>query len=165
MASRHRSRERALQVLYQWDMRRMPAAQGALASRAGREAPGEPEDFSVQDAFDGFYSSLSVDEGGQPGVRDPFMEELVFGAVRTIEDLDELIAARSDNWRLDRMPAVDRNILRLAVYEMTFASTPAAVVIDEALELAQRYSGENSVKFVNGVLDAIRKAAENDPGA
>lgn len=143
----------------------MPAAQGAMAPRSGPEEACEPEDFGVQDAIDSIYSPLSAEENEPPTEPDPFMEDLVFGAAREVEELDAMIAEHSQNWRLDRMPAVDRNILRLAVYEMTFASTPPAVVIDEALELAQRYSGENSVKFVNGVLDAIRKAAEPDPGA
>ena len=64
---------------------------------------------------------------------------------------------------MERMPAVDRNILRLAVYEMTHAGTPAAVTIDEALELARKFSGEESVQFVNGVLDAIHRALPSVP--
>ena len=64
---------------------------------------------------------------------------------------------KSENWRLERMPAVDRNILRLAVYEMTDLETPAPVVIDEALELARQFSGDESVSFINGVLDAVHR--------
>ena len=63
---------------------------------------------------------------------------------------------------MERMPAVDRNILRLAVYEMKHADTPAAVVIDEALELARQYSNEESVQFVNGVLDAVHRDLERE---
>jgi N utilization substance protein B len=68
-----------------------------------------------------------------------------------------MIGSHSEHWRLERMPAVDRNILRLAVFEMTGTQTPPAVVIDEALELARRFSGEASVAFINGVLDAVRR--------
>jgi N utilization substance protein B len=81
----------------------------------------------------------------------------VSGAVDRLSALDERIAKHADNWRMERMPAVDRNILRLGVYEMTYAGTPAAVVIDEALELARKFSTEDSVQFVNGVLDAIHR--------
>ncbi len=85
------------------------------------------------------------------------MEELVAGTVAGLETIDARITEASSNWRLDRMPAVDRNILRLAVYELVALKTPPAVVIDEALELARRYSGDEAVAFVNGVLDAINK--------
>ena len=71
--------------------------------------------------------------------------------------MDELIVSKSENWRIERMPAVDRNVLRLAVYEMTHTETPRPVVIDEAIELARQFSGDESVAFINGVLDAVRK--------
>jgi N utilization substance protein B len=63
----------------------------------------------------------------------------------------------AENWRIERMPAVDRNILRLAVYEMVYGGAPAAVAIDEALELARKFSSEESVHFLNGVLDAVHR--------
>jgi N utilization substance protein B len=88
---------------------------------------------------------------------DRFMEELVTGTVEKLGDIDARISEASSNWRLERMPAVDRNILRLAVFEMMTRQTPPAVVIDEALELARRFSGDESVAFVNGVLDAVHK--------
>ncbi|MCL4402049.1 MAG: transcription antitermination factor NusB, partial [Acidobacteria bacterium] len=81
----------------------------------------------------------------------------VTGAAGHVEEIDGRISAHAEHWRIERMPAVDRNILRLAIYEMVYAGTPAAVAIDEALELARRFSGEESVQFVNGVLDAIRR--------
>ena len=74
-------------------------------------------------------------------------------------EIDQRITEKSDNWRLERMPAVDRNILRLAVYEMSELQTPAPVVIDEALELARQFSGDESVSFINGVLDAVHRGA------
>jgi N utilization substance protein B len=85
------------------------------------------------------------------------METLVRGAVAKAQELDRRIEAKSANWRLDRMPSVDRNILRLAVYEMTETDSPAPIVIDEALELARQFSTDDSASFVNGVLDAIRR--------
>jgi N utilization substance protein B len=85
------------------------------------------------------------------------MEQLVRGAAERMAEIDRRIAEHSEHWRLERMPAVDRNILRLAVCEMTESTTPPAVVIDEALELARRFSSEESVAFINGVLDAVRR--------
>ena len=135
MAARHRSRQRALQVLYQCDLRKQ----------------------SVDDAISSFYDTqFSEGEPGMPG-RDEFMEELAKGTSEMATDIDQRIAAKSENWKLERMPIVDRNILRLAIYEMSREETPAAVVIDEALELARQFSGEESVSFINGVLDAVHK--------
>ncbi len=136
MPARHRSRQRALQVLFSCDLRKQP----------------------VDEAIAAFYSSLeSEDEDPTPVQPDEFMEMLVRGAAGQAATIDQRIAARSDHWRLERMPAVDRNILRLAVYEMADVGTPAAVVIDEALELARKFSTDESVAFINGVLDAVRR--------
>jgi transcription antitermination protein NusB len=71
--------------------------------------------------------------------------------------LDARITAKSVNWRIERMAAVDRNILRLAIFEMVELKTPPAIAIDEALELARQFSGEDSASFINGVLDAVRR--------
>ena len=132
MPSRRRSRQRALQILFLWDSRRQP----------------------VDDAINAYYETLYSEE--QPA-REPFVADLVRGTVEHITELDERISKHAEHWRVERMPAVDRNILRLAVYEMTHAGTPAAVTIDEALELARKFSSEDSVQFVNGVLDAIHR--------
>jgi N utilization substance protein B len=134
MASRRRSREHALQILYQWDMRKQP----------------------VEESIDAFYGSLYSEESEAPP-RDEFLEQLVRGTVEKAGDIDTLISGHAEHWRIERMPAVDRNILRLAIYEMRNTETPAAVVIDEALELARRFSTEESVQFVNGVLDAVHR--------
>ena len=91
-------------------------------------------------------------------VPDDFANELLCGTVSRAAECDTLIRTHAEHWRLERMPAVDRNILRLAVFELLERQTPAAVVIDEALEVARRFSGEESVQFVNGVLDAVRRA-------
>jgi N utilization substance protein B len=138
MAARHRSRQRALQVLYQWDMTKQPVAQ------------------AISSFYDTLYSDGSEEEEPQPG-RDEFMEELVKGTSEMAADIDHRISSKSENWRLERMPTVDRNILRLAIYEMSRQETPPAVVIDEALELARQFSGEESVSFINGILDAVHK--------
>src|SRR5271166_2318485 len=139
MAARHRSRQRALQVLYQWDLTKQP----------------------VDDAISSFYTTLYSEEGNETPEPDPFMEELARGASGMAVDIDSRISTKSENWRLERMPAVDRNILRLAIYEMSQQITPPAVVIDEALELARQFSGEESVSFINGVLDAVHKDLPN----
>ena len=88
---------------------------------------------------------------------DEFMEILTRGTVEKLEELDALLDRHSQNWRVARMSVVDRNILRLAAFEMLHAQTPPPVVIDEALELARRFSSDESVGFVNGVLDALRR--------
>jgi N utilization substance protein B len=114
----------------------------------------------VDEAITAYYKTLvSEEEDPNPEQPDDFMETLVRGATGQAASIDERIAAKSEHWRLDRMPAVDRNILRLAVYEMSEVGTPAPVVIDEALELARKFSTDESVAFINGVLDAVRRDA------
>lgn len=88
-----------------------------------------------------------------------FAEDLFRVAVERQESIDELITAHSQNWRLERMPAVDRNLLRMAVAEMLgFKGTPFPIVINEALEIARRYSAAESINFLNGVLDSIARS-------
>jgi len=132
----------------------------------------------VDEAIRAFYDTLDADkvaeepmeekdddepeeeESGASG-RDPFMEELARGASKMAPDIDHRIAEKSAHWKIERMPIVDRNILRLGIYEMSRRETPPAVVIDEALELARQFSGEESVAFINGVLDAVHKETGN----
>jgi len=134
--ARHRAREQALQLLFQWDLRRTP----------------------LEEILRGYYESLLVreDSVGLPRP-DAFAEKLLRGVVEELPEVDERIARHAEHWKIPRMPAVDRNILRLAVYEMLRTDTPPAVIIAEALELARRFAGEESVHFVNGVLDAVRR--------
>src|SRR5512133_2763888 len=132
MPSRRRSRQRALQILYLWDARRQPPAE----------------------AINAYYDTLYSEE--QPE-RDPFVASLVHGVVENIAEVDEQITKHAEHWRMERMAAVDRNILRLAVYELSRGGAPAPVAIDEALELARKFSNEESVQFVNGVLDAVNR--------
>lgn len=140
MPSRRRSRQRALQILYLWDARRQPVAE----------------------AINAYYDQLYVDEKPE---RDPFVASLVHGVVEHLADVDAQITKHAEHWRMERMPAVDRNILRLAVYEMAYGGTPAPVTIDEALELARKFSNEESVQFVNGVLDAVNRDLQRRAGA
>ena len=144
MPARHRSRQRALQVMFLWDARR----------------------HSVDEALGEFYATLASEDEDPPRLAaDEFMETLVRGAVGKAEEIDRRIVGASEHWRLERMPAVDRNILRLAIFEMTGAGTSAAVVIDEALELARQFSGDESVRFINGVLDAVRRDSARSESA
>jgi N utilization substance protein B len=135
MPSRFKSRQQALQTLYLWDMRRQP----------------------VYEIFRDFYGSLASDEDEPAPERDVFGEELAEGTLKELDAIDELITKHSEHWRIERMPTVDRNILRVAIYEMKHLATPSAVVIDQALELARRFAGEESIPFLNGVLDAVNR--------
>jgi len=95
---------------------------------------------------------------GLPAAPDPFASELVVGVATQRPVIDSLVADTSVSWELDRMPIVDRTILRLATYELLEQpATPIAVVIDEAVELAKQYSTEDSGAFVNGVLSEISR--------
>jgi len=86
-----------------------------------------------------------------------FAVQLFTGTVAQLEEIDRTIQKHAQNWRLKRMPAVDRNILRMAVYELlSAAKTPGTVVINEALEIARKFSTQDSAQFVNGVLDSVK---------
>ncbi|MEO5922843.1 MAG: transcription antitermination factor NusB [Bryobacteraceae bacterium] len=136
MPARHKSRQRALQVMFLWDQRKQP----------------------IEEAIAAFYLTLgSEEEDPLPIPHDDFMEALARGASRKATEIDARITAKSSNWRIERMAVVDRNILRLAIYEIQSTETPPAVAIDEALELAREFAGDESVAFVNGVLDAVRR--------
>jgi len=89
-----------------------------------------------------------------------FARALAEGAIRRIDDIDANISEQSDSWRLDRMATVDRNILRVAIYELMETGTPKSVVINEALEVTKRFSAPDAVSFVNGVLDAVCTSIE-----
>ena len=87
-----------------------------------------------------------------------FANRLFEGAAKDVAALDELIVKHTDNWRFERLAAIDRAILRLAMHELRAAETPPKVVLNEAVELAKKFSSEESGPFVNGVLDAFRKS-------
>jgi transcription antitermination protein NusB len=135
MAARHRSRKRALQVLFEWDMR------------------GD----SIDRAIAHYYDTLYSEESENKPKPDRFMEELARGTAANSQAIDKQIQAKAENWRLERMPVVDRNILRLAIFELSQQTTPAPVVIDEAVELARQFSNDESLSFINGILDAVHR--------
>jgi len=126
---RTRARERALQALYQIDV----AAAG------------------IDDALQSFWKSF------EPTEREvqELAEQLVRGVARDRRRVDELIEGVSTNWRLDRMAKVDRNVLRMATWELVEGDAPVKVVINEAIELGKKYGSESTGAFVNGVLDKI----------
>jgi N utilization substance protein B len=130
---RRKSRELALQLLYQNDLAGTPPEEMFLRT----------EEYVL----------------ARPEVQE-YAERLVRGTLSRRDELDAKLSERSEHWRLGRMAAVDRNLLRLALYELLFEEDiPDAVVIDEAVEIAKKFSTPSSGPFVNGVLDAIRRAA------
>jgi transcription antitermination protein NusB len=133
---RRRAREAALQILYQWQV-------------TGRDVDEVVETF--------FAHQWAGDAAPADGLR-AFAAALAHDTVGRLDAIDPLIAETTERWRPERMPLLDRLIMRMAVCElMRDRSTPPAVVINEALELARTFSTEESVKFINGMLDAIRK--------
>ena len=133
---RHRAREAALQILYQWDIGGGDVARVAESFFALQWPDADPPADSLRD----------------------FASALVRDTVARMTTIDPLIAETTERWRPERMAILDRLILRMAICEMLRdPETPGAVVINEALELARTFSTEESVKFINGMLDAIRK--------
>ncbi len=131
--TRHRARELALQWLYQWEV-------GGL------------------DLDDVFRADRQIELGPADEARDRLAEALVRGTAAQLSEIGPLIAEQAHGWRVEGMPVVDRLIVRLAVYELrSEPETPHAVIINEALELAHTFSTDEAVKFINGVLDGIRK--------
>ena len=142
MANRHLSRSVVVQTLFEWDLRQLSldGAKSALARNAGEFVP------AAGDL--------------------PFMEELLAGTIGRHKDLDLVIAKAAPEWPLERIAPVDRNVLRLGLFELLFsdrAKVPAKVAINEAIELAKSFGGENSGRFVNGVLGAVYKEL-GEPG-
>lgn len=134
-AVRRRAREAALQMLYQGEVGRTGAHEAIATYWPVRD----PDDTLPEDARE-------------------FANNLVRGTISRVEEIDRLLAANTQNWRLERMAVLDRLVLRMATYELLAdRQTPPKVVINEAIELARAYSGDHAVGFVNGVLDAVRK--------
>ena len=138
LASRHRSREAAVQMLYQWEVGRLPLSDVHLV---WSEVTDEDEPLSEEQAA--------------------FANTLAEGVTAHVAELDPLISEAAAHWRLERMNVLDRLVMRLAVYEFLYErDTPATVIINEALELTRAFSSEEAVPFVNGVLDGIRRRLE-----
>jgi len=116
---------------------------------------------SIDSAIQNYYETLYSDDGEntEPLKPDRFMEQLARGTAADVSEIDKQIAAKSEHWRVERMTDVERNMLRLGIYELRLAELPAPVVIDEALELARQFSSDESLAFINGVLDAVHRQA------
>ena len=155
MGKRREARERAVQFLFQHDLNPPEDLDRAL------------EQFWQSQRGAAIAEEKGIATWGQPVEIPPptteeaavrlFADPLIRGTLEHRDESDSIIKKHARNWELHRIAAVDRNILRLAVYEMTHGGTPAPVTIDEALELARKFSNEESVQFVNGVLDAVRR--------
>jgi len=117
-----------MQMLFQWDMSQQ-----------------EPAKLEAK-----FWKAAKAAESTRA-----FANKLFEGAAKEIPALDDLIAKYAENWRLERLAAIDRAILRLAIHELRAADTPAKVVLNEAVDLAKKYSSEEASSFVNGILDAV----------
>jgi len=134
--SRHRARETALQMLYQWEVGKLPMAE--VGQTFWTQAPDATAKLSDE--------------------QKTFAMSLADGVASRVEQLDPAIVEAAEHWRLERMNVMDRLILRLALYEFLYEpDTPGKVVINEALELARTFSGDESVRFINGILDSVRK--------
>ena len=131
MSLRTKAREFAMQMLFQWDMSQQ-----------------DPAKLETK-----FWKSAKAADQTRA-----FAKRLFEGAARDAAALDEVIGKHCENWRLERLAAIDRAILRLAIYEMTASDTPPKVVLNEAVELAKKFSSEESGAFVNGILDSVHKS-------
>lgn len=133
MGTRRKARELALQFLFEQDFQETPAT-------------------GVEDRFQFFLDNFEANDKATDYAR-----ELVLGVTAHREAIDALIASGSRNWRVERMPGVDRNLLRIAVYEFRHADVPFKVAINEALEIAKRFSTDESASFINGILDMLQE--------
>ena len=138
MGSRRKARECALQMLFAADVA------GTRGDQLARM----------------FWSELSDGEI-EPGAQE-FATALALGALAHLDEVDEKIRSRAEHWRISRMALVDRNLLRLAVYEFLHESTPRTVTINESLEIARRFSTWEATQFINGILDAIKRDLDRD---
>lgn len=135
MGARRKARECALQMMFQHDMAETP----------------------VVDVFTTYWGELAE----APNDVQEFANNLVLGAISHLTEIDERIRLRTEHWRIPRMAVVDRNLLRLAVYEFLYQpDTPKTVAINEALEIARRFSTHEATQFINGILDAIKRDLE-----
>lgn len=140
MGLRRKSRELALQFFYGHDFQGRSSDEEAVAA--------ELEEFIVN--FDTGKKTL------------PYAKQIVTGLCAHLEEIDDLLVKHARNWRLERMTVVDRNVLRIAAYEILYSEdVPVQVAINEALEIAKRYSTSDSAAFVNGILDALQDSINN----
>jgi N utilization substance protein B len=138
MGARRKARICALQMLFQYDIARP----------------------NVGELTNNYWEAFGDDMGNVPR---EFSDNLAQGAISHLDEIDALIKRRAENWRIQRMAVVDRNILRLAIYEFLYQhDTPKTVVINEALEIARRFSTFEATQFINGILDAIKRDLEGN---
>ena len=135
-STRHKAREAALQMLFAADL----------------------YNHDPQRLTDDYWNELG-DTAIDTRTRE-FSDKLVHGALKELSTIDDRIRTRAEHWRIERMAIVDRNVLRLAVYEFLFEDTPHTVIINEALEIARRFSTFEATQFINGILDAIKHDLE-----
>jgi len=141
LGMRRLARERALQALYQLDI------SGGI---------------SIEEALEWAWAANAQEEPKQEGAH-RFATELVQGACESIEEIDSLVEAHSHHWRLERMSKIDRNILRLGVFELKYRpDIPKKVTLNEAIELAKKFGTENSSAFINGLLDRLASSIPKD---
>ena len=134
MSTRRKAREYALQMLFQWDITR--------------------------DHIETIVASFWENNEEPPAVKD-FAAQIASRTIEHVEEIDTIIQRHAEHWRLDRMAVVDRNILRMATQEFLYEEeTPKTVVINEAIEIARRFSAQESPQFINGILDSIKKELE-----
>ena len=138
MGARRKARECALQMLFAADVAK---TRGSVLTQH-------------------YWSELG--ETGLDDLARNFADKLTNGTLDKLDAIDDRIRTRAEHWRIERMAIVDRNILRLAVYEFLFEETPATVVINEALEIARRFSTFEATQFINGILDAIKHDLEKE---
>jgi N utilization substance protein B len=138
MGSRRKARECALQMLFAADVA------GTRGDQLART----------------FWSELS--DGDLESGAQEFATRLAMGALAHLDEVDQRIRSRAEHWRISRMALVDRNLLRLAVYEFLHEPTPRTVTINEALEIARRFSTYEATQFINGILDAIKRDLDRD---
>ena len=131
MSQRHKARQYALQMLFQWEI--------------GQQDPRRIEE--------GFWRIAKAEKSTRA-----FANDLFEGVVKNASELDAVVTAHMDNWRLERLALIDRAILRLGVHELRAGTAPRKVVVDEAVELAKAFSSEDAAGFVNGVLDSVLHA-------
>ena len=137
MSTRRKSRELALQALYQWNITRQ-------------------DPFLILDQQKTNFSPADEEDG--------FAQQILMGVLEHYNHIDELIEKFSEHWRLDRISIIDRNILRMAIFELLFREDiPPKVTLNEAIDLGKRFGSEDSSAFINGILDRIQKEVVHKP--
>lgn len=139
--TRHKARECALQMLFSADMA------GSVGETLTRDYWNELGDAAIDDKTREFANELAI------------------GTLENVAAIDDRIRTRAEHWRIERMAIVDRNVLRLAVYEFLYRDTPDTVVINEGLETARRFSTYEATQFINGILDAIKQDMKKEGDA